>query len=69
MPDESNLSAVAPLRTVERREYREILRCGHSVSWNRPAPGTGGHDWPKLVQRRRCLICAGQTLNPDENHA
>lgn len=47
-----------PLREVKSRSYVERLSCGHTVEWTRPGPGTGGEDWPKLVKRRRCVVCA-----------
>lgn len=55
--------SAAPLREVEQREYVETLACGHKVSWCRPGPGTGSQDWPKLVKRRRCVICGGRPLD------
>jgi hypothetical protein len=45
------------LRKIHARRYIEILDCGHYITWERPSPGMGGKEWPKLVQRRRCKMC------------
>ncbi len=56
-----------PLVKVTDRQYVETLECGHQISWSRPGPGTGGEDWPKLAERRRCMICGMGA--PDEGES